>query len=237
MNSRRGVKLRRYVSHGNSSDMRKVTTANLLTLIATLSLSACFFGHHATSGANLPDDPAFAQLKQRPLTLPVIRAGDRCPVTRGSRESVPREPYIFCAGCLWFGKGPVYFAWAWNFQVGGRVIDALSNEVEDATFSLQRVPHENSDYRAKTSWVSKPDYSGPILIRGRRLDGKGTLRFSQGGSEPEEDLHLNAPSRTDSTRWSFWPSSMYVPGPGCYGVQVDALRGTDIVIFSAAPGN
>ncbi len=24
----------------------------------------------------------------------------------------------------------MYFAWAWNFQVGGRVIDALSNDVE-----------------------------------------------------------------------------------------------------------
>jgi len=121
------------------------------------------------SGANLPDDPAFAQLKQRPLTLPVIRAGDRCPVTRGSRDPVPREPYIFCAGCLWFGKGPVYFAWAWNFQVGGRVIDALSADVQDATFSLERVPYESSVYQAKTPWVSKPDYDGPILIRGKRL--------------------------------------------------------------------
>src|SRR5438309_2725867 len=137
--------------------MRKLTFTVSLSLVI-LTLSSCFFGHHATSGANLPDDPAFAQLKQRPLTLPVIRAGDRCPVTRGSRKSVPRERYIFCAGCLWFGRGPVYFAWAWSFQV---------NNVDDAMFSLEGVPHENSDYRAKTPWVSKPDYSGPILIRGR----------------------------------------------------------------------
>ena len=216
--------------------MRKLTFTVSLSLVI-LTLSSCFFGHHATSGANLPDDTAFAQLKQRPLTLPVIRAGDRCPVTRGSRESVPRERYIFCAGCLWFGRGPVYFAWAWGFQVGGRVIDALSNDVEDATFSLQGVPHENSDYRAKTPWVSKPDYSGPILIRGRRLDGKGALRFEGTAPRAQENFELNAPSRTDSTHWSFWPSYIYVPGPGCYGVQVDTLRGTDVVIFSAAPGN
>ena len=214
--------------------MRKLAFTILLSLVI-LTLSSCFFGHHATSGANLPDDPA--QLKQRPLTLPVIRAGDRCPVTQGSRESVPREPYVFCAGCLWFGRGPVYFAWAWNFQVGGRVIDALSKDVEDATFSLQGVPYESSVYQAKTPWVSKPDYDGPILIRGKRLDGKGTLRFYDQGPKPVEDFKLKAPNRTDSTHWSFWPSYIILSGPGCYGVQVDTLRGTDIVIFSVAPGN
>ena len=86
--------------------MRKVTAAILLTLIATLTLSSCFFDRRVTSGANLStDDPAFVQLKQRPLTLPVIRAGDRCPVTRGSRESVPREPYIFCTGVYGLVEG------------------------------------------------------------------------------------------------------------------------------------
>jgi len=217
--------------------MKKLTFTFLLSF-TTFTLSSCFVDHQATSGANLlPDDPAFAQLKGRPLTFPAIRAGDRCPVTRGSRESVPREPYIFCAGCLWFGRGPVYFAWAWGFQVGGRVIDPLSTDVEDATFSLQGVPYESSAYQAKTPWVSKPDYEGPILIRGRRLDGKGELRIRV-GAKPKEDLKLNAPSfRTESTDWSFWASSMFLSGPGCYGVQIDTLRGTDVVIFSAAPGN
>ena len=205
--------------------MKKVTVAILVTLLATLTLSSCF---RITSGANpfADDSAAFVQSKQRPLTLPVIRTGDRCPVTQGSSESVPPAPYIFCAGCLWFGRGPVYFAW--SFHV---------NHVEDAVFSLDGVPQENSSYRAKTPWVSKPDYEGPILIRGRRLDGKDALRFRVAEPKPVEDLKLNAPSRTDSAHWSFWPSSMYVPGPGCYGVQVDTLRGTDIVIFRAATGN
>jgi len=208
--------------------MRELAFTILLTLMATLTLSTRFFDRRVASGANLftGDSAAFVQLKQRSLTLPVIRAGDRCPVSQGSHESVPREPYIFCAGCLWFGRGPVYFAW--SFRV---------NHAEDAMFSLDSVPRANLAYRAKTPWVSKPDYEGPILIRGRRLDGKDMLRFSIGGPKSVEDVKLNAPSRADSTHWSFWPSSMYVPGPGCYGVQVDTLRGTDIVIFSAAPGN
>jgi len=40
----------------------------------------------------------------------------------------------------------------------------------------------------------------------------------------------NAPH---ATLWSFWPSWMWVPGPGCYGVQLDTLSGTDVVVFQA----
>jgi hypothetical protein len=167
------------------------------------------------------DSPAASdQLGQRPLSLPVLRPGDRSPVTKGSRESVPRAPYICCSGCFWFGKGPVYLAL--SFHDGGS---------DDATFSLNGIPLENRAYRAKTPWVSKPDYSGPILIRGRRLDGKSgnQLRFSASGPKPNDRLLLDSPSAgKEPTHWSFWPTSMYVPRPGCYGLQVDTLQGTDL---------
>jgi hypothetical protein len=172
------------------------------------------------------DSPvASDQLGQRPLSLPVLRPGDRCPMTKGSRESVPRAPYIFCSGCFWFGEGPVYLALSFH--------DGSS---DDATFSLDSVPNENRSYRAKTPWVSKPDYLGPILIRGRRLDGKSgnKLRFGASGPKPNEKLLLDSPSAgKEPTHWSFWPTSMYMPGPGCYGVQINTLQGTHIVVFSA----
>jgi hypothetical protein len=100
--------------------------------------------------------------------------------------------------------------------------------------SLDRVPHEHSAYRAKTPWVSKPDYSGPTLIRGRRLDEErgSRLRFTSSGSKINERLELDAPSpEKEPAHWSFWPTSMYVPGPGCYSVQIDTAQGTDVVIF------
>ena len=143
----------------------------------------------------------------------------------GSREAVPREPFIFCSGCLWFGKGPVYFAW--TFRV---------DDERDALFGLEGVPREGSAYRAKTSWVSSPDYSGPILIRGRRLDGTGWLRFRVTSEDAVRDATIRAPAGGDPSRWSFWPAHVVLPGPGCYGIQIDTLRGSDIVIFRASSG-
>jgi hypothetical protein len=160
---------------------------------------------------------------QRPLILPQLPPGDPCPMSKGSRETVPRKDYIFCAGCFWFGSRPVYFALSFN------------GESEDATFSLDSVPYEDDAYRAKTPWVSRPDYAGPILVRGRQLDGTGDkrLRFRAEESGPGEELKLTAYGSPGSSYWIFWPSSMWVPGPGCYGVQIDTLIGTDIVVFRA----
>jgi hypothetical protein len=138
---------------------------------------------------------ALDQLGQRPLNLPVLHPGDRCPVTKGSRESVPRAPYIFCSGCFWYGKGPVFFGLAWSDQT-----------TDEARFEFYKV------------------------------DGKGgnKLRFSDSGPEPNERLVLDSTSAgKEPTHWSFWPTSMYLPGPGCYGVQIDTLQGTDTVVFNA----
>src|SRR5438045_3834716 len=48
---------------------------------------------------------ALDQLGQRPLNLPVLHRGDRCPVTKGGRESVPRAPYIFLFRLFLVRKG------------------------------------------------------------------------------------------------------------------------------------
>jgi len=165
---------------------------------------------------------ASSPIDERPLTLPVLLPGDPCPLSKGSTAIVPREPYIFCSSCYWFGRGPVFFALSWN------------SDSEDATFSLDGVPYESGAYRAKTPWVSRLDYSGAIVVRGRQLDGsvKNKLSFSTGGDGPYEDLQLGAYGGPGESRWSFWPSIMWVPGPGCYGLQIDTMPGTDIVIFN-----
>ncbi|HJP95626.1 MAG TPA: hypothetical protein VJ875_27000 [Pyrinomonadaceae bacterium] len=183
--------------------------------LATLILAACAFAEQQAaqwSGLAITESNSFRfvrqdadsaarghsaseQLGKRPLSLPVIPSGDRCPVSEGSHNSVPQVGYIFCSGCYWFGKGPVYLALSWQ--------DGQSDE---ATFRLDRVPHEHGAYRAKTPWVSKPDYSGPILIRGRRLDEErgSKLRFTSSGSKINERLGLDAPSPgKDPTHWSF----------------------------------
>lgn len=170
----------------------------------------------------IADPDASAQLDERPLNLPVLLPGDPCPLSKGSAEIVPREPYIFCADCLWFGRGPAYFPLSFH-----------DRQSEDAIFSLDRVTSSVTPYRIKTPWVSKPDYAGPILIRGRQLDGtrEQKLGFSTDSSGGNEQLQLTGYGGPDSTRWQFWIANMWVPGPGCYGIQIDTMPGTDIVIF------
>jgi hypothetical protein len=82
--------------------------------------------------------------------------------------------------------------------------------------------------------VSVPSYAGPIRVRGRALDASArVLRFAVNGPTTNDRLDLQARPAASPTSWSFWPTSMWVPGPGCYGVQIDTLAGTDIVIFEA----
>ncbi|HZS47519.1 MAG TPA: hypothetical protein VFC63_20780, partial [Blastocatellia bacterium] len=169
--------------------------------------------------------PPFRQLKRRPLNLPVVHKGERCPVTKGDQTHVPHAGYIFCSSCFWFGNGPVFFALSWSPQ-----------DSDEARFALTKVPYEEHAYRAKTPWVSSPDYEGPILIRGRRLDGSGggKLRFSYNGLNLTDEMELTATrDQADPSRWSFWPTSMYVPSAGCYGVQIDTNNGTDLIVFEA----
>lgn len=174
----------------------------------------------------IPNAEQLSQLYRRELKLPALHPGERCPVSKGSREAVPHVGYIFCSECLYFGRGPTYFALLF-----------LTNPADSiGAINLDNVPYrEDGAYSAKTSWVSKADYAGPILARGQRLDGDGKLRFHF-DSRGIRDLQLAAPRRADSSQWSFWPTSLLVPGPGCYGIQIDTTRGTDVVIFEARKG-
>ena len=76
---------------------------------------------------------------------------------------------------------------------------------------------------------------GPILIRGRLLGGDATekLRFSLGGDRLSDafQLEARAKERADSSRWLFWPTSMFVPHAGCYGIQIDTSDSTDVIIL------
>jgi len=108
------------------------------------------------------------------------------------------------------------------------------NRLPPAQFSLSGVPVEGSARCAKTPWVAEPAFAGSIVIRGRSLrPDRAALSFGY-DREPTPRLELKAPgSRPSAHDWSFWATSMYVPGPGCYGVQIDTRDKTDIVIFEA----
>lgn len=91
----------------------------------------------------------FQQLQQRPMQLPKLQAGS-CPVT----PHVPDKDLDAAFHGL-HGQGPVY---AGGEGLGdGRIPAAQLVEIV---------------------WTASADYSGPILIRGRELDGSGHLYMS-----------------------------------------------------------
>jgi hypothetical protein len=99
----------------------------------------------------------------------------------------------------------------------------------------------------KIVWASDPSYSGPIRIRGARIDGAGQLLLDTydnrwrgapvktvdgTGLVPELDLlesHSSFPNVP--TGWRMWPSGTYVSLPGCYAWQVDGVGFTELIIF------
>jgi hypothetical protein len=74
-------------------------------------------------------------------------------------------------------------------------------------------------------------YRGPVLIRGRRLDGPARLRFD-GGRTPRLELRIPAtPSYFTRRR----PAFTRLSAPGCYAYQVDGTRFSRLVVFDARP--
>ena len=184
------------------------------------SLTCAVLAVHAGCAASAQEQQMLAD---RPLQFSTIHRDDVCPRSKGNRSVVPQERYIFGSGGVWFGSGPVYLSLSWK--------DSGS---EDAAFSLAPVPREGGVFRAKSPWVAAPSYSGPILIRGLQLraDNGERIAFGEGGRRGLE-LRLVAPNAPAPEKWSFWPAGFFLTGPGCFGLQIDTLVGTDIIVFEA----
>jgi hypothetical protein len=83
----------------------------------------------------------------------------------------------------------------------------------------------------KVLWVVDPRYDGPVLIRGRQLDGPNEVRFDEGAVPPTRIL-LPAEDAPDD-RWRERPSYTRLRAPGCYGYQIDGPNFSFLVVFEA----
>ena len=74
----------------------------------------------------------------------------------------------------------------------------------------------------KTPWLVARSYDGPLLIRGRRLDGSTGVRFALGYGDHRLRLFwADVPRRNVVAGYLGIPSSVLVREPGCYGFQID----------------
>jgi hypothetical protein len=98
----------------------------------------------------------------------------------------------------------------------------------------------------KVAWFANPSYSGPIRIRGGRIDGGGQLLLggrNYGRGAPVKTVEgttlyseLDYPDTNASNSpsgWRIWPSFTYIATPGCYAWQVDGLRFSELITIQA----
>ncbi len=153
----------------------------------------------------------------RPLHLPRLAPGARCPVTTG-RDSTTR--YV---GGLMFGDTPVQ-------MIFGDRGDPARGLVELGA------PEQTSWLAAENSLLISPDYRGPVLLRGRRLDSPGTAFFDGSTVSSYVDPPHDANTQSDGSRTP--PASVFVRSAGCYGFQIDGTTFSEtIVVDLTAPSH
>ena len=106
----------------------------------------------------------------------------------------------------------------------------------------------DSAHPQKVVWIADPNYTGPIRIRGGRIDGSGQLLLGGPDNQwrgapvnrvegtdlyPELDFLESHTSANPPSTWRTWPSATYISTPGCYAWQVDGLGFTEIISVHA----
>jgi hypothetical protein len=143
---------------------------------------------------------------ERPLRLPRLRGGARCPRSRSSRTA-PEITYSL-------GSGPAYV----NLGSPG----GLAFLGDDLRIHGTRAH--------KALWALSPRYRGAVLIRGRRLDGRGAIRF---GLQRRTRSWWRGLWPEQRSRWRYGVSDTLLPRAGCYAFQVDGTSFSERIFFVA----
>ena len=182
-------------------------------LLATLSLAPAAGGRAHDQWTAL----------RRPFHLPKLAPGASCPVSRVDPRIEWKGINIF--GGSGIGRGPVYPG-----------LGAHSGLL----FATRDIQYGGPWFGEKVFWYVLPSYRGPVLIRGRRLDGPQKVGFN-GGKLPNFELRIK-PGET--VTWQGQPpgsrgipSGVRVLKPGCYAVQIDGTSFSRIVVFVADVAN
>ena len=154
----------------------------------------------------------------RPLHLPRLARGARCPVSPVDRRVDWKR--IKFPGSPGIGRGPVYPGLGYH---RGR-LDAVPDRQYGGRWAGQKV-----------FWYVASSYPGPVLLRGRRLDGPQLLGFN-GRKQPATELRIE---RDDTVSWQGQPagsrgipSGVRARADGCYGVQIDGTTFSRVVVFN-----
>src|SRR5215472_8409517 len=154
---------------------------------------------------------------RRPLYLPHLGTGARCPVSAPGRK-------VYRIESAALGPGPVYAQ-----SIGPFARKAVMPFV----LPSRAVLFGGSAWGGQIlKWMGAPSYRGPVLIRGRDLSGRDGLGFGSGKVPLAEiDVPPGGPVNPGGSR--LWSGYARLRSPGCYGLQVDGTTFSEVIIFRA----
>lgn len=166
--------------------------------------------------AAAPTADAWAVLGQRALTALTLAPGSPCPRAEGKRVS---RSYAIA-----IGDGPVY----------------ATGLGPDGVYGYRQFGDDVPGYVTQF-WLANPSYQGPLLVRGRQLDGPNTLGFAINPRQRLQELRLGpggeeAVTVSDAPGWRHWRGYTIAPAPGCYAYQVDGEGFSETIVFQVLPG-
>lgn len=102
----------------------------------------------------------------------------------------------------------------------------------EATVGLRSTVAYGGWWYWKVIWIREPEFTGPVLVRGRQLDGPNELRFSSsiGDANPSSEMRLLFRS---SWLEGVGPRYIRMRAPGCYAYQVDGAAFSKVIVFQA----
>jgi hypothetical protein len=165
-----------------------------------------------------PVSPAvFTILVARPLQFPAVAPLQTCPVSQGRQ--------IDHGLGLAAGAGPAY------------VVPVDAHGIADYAPASEWGDQLGWGGIPKTLWVFPATFSGPILVRGQRLDQPGPVRFNEYLGPLLSAVQLVVQANASSGPYQVaLINYIRFNAPGCYGLQVDWLQGAEIIVVNAQPG-
>ena len=146
-----------------------------------------------------------------------MAAGAVCPVS-------PQRPVQLGPGDSWAlpGPGPAY-----PVLFPGTVL----------SFTWPPTPEQGDFYGSgwsgnKVMWIVAARYRGPVLVRGRQLDGPHLVRFNR-GRPPAAELRISTGSTGGGNGVRRVPGYTRVESEGCYAYQIDGRTFSRVIVFEA----
>jgi hypothetical protein len=152
---------------------------------------------------------------ERPLQISGLATTEACPTSAPGGDLAQLGPG-FPTATAW-GPGPAY--------------PVLPYARDTPLLTFQYPPQPESGFYGsewggqKALWLVAPAYNGPLLVRGRQLDGPNELRFQKGLLPSREFRIVGGRDHPSITR---------VREPGCYAYQIDAPTFSYTIVFKAA---